>query len=64
MSKARDWERARRHRLVMERGAAEATPKGPKNLGDHWDTLAANRGWVRPPVKDWRDEVRTPYGQT
>lgn len=64
MSKRRDWERARKHKLVIERGAAEVTPRAPKRIDARWDSLAESRGWTRPEVKDWRDECRKPYGMT
>jgi len=61
VSRKRDYERARRHRMVKERGAAKPTPTA-KHPGGKWETLAENRGWTRPPVVDWREERRLPRG--
>ena len=61
MSKKRDFARSRRRHLVVERGAAAAVPKA-KPADARWDTLAEERGWTRPEVKDWRQEMQLPRG--
>jgi hypothetical protein len=55
VSRKRDYERDRRRQLVRERGAADPTPNGSEKVPEG---LADQRGWTRPPVKDWREECR------